>query len=176
MIRDPHSMPWIGYDCVFDLANTVVLGGGQARDLDFFVDVDLIARWREQVCDRRLAKMSVAQLSDLRELVRDVLDASDTSRVLPDQALSRLNTLAAQAPVTFEMNDSGELQERECGGDAEAVVARQTLRMLAGAGVRRCRAPSCGMFFTPRRKDQSWCTVRCGARVRGGRRQGSSMG
>ncbi|MGB2951345.1 MAG: ABATE domain-containing protein [Rhodococcus sp. (in: high G+C Gram-positive bacteria)] len=171
MIRDAHVMPWIGYDLVFDLSNTVVLGGGGALDLDFFTDADLLARWRTKVCDRRLAEMSLAGLTELRGLVRDALDVSDRAGTLGEPTRSTLNSLAADAPFTFEMTDSGELVERECGGGVESVIARQVLQLMARGGVRRCRAPSCGMFFIPRRKDQNWCTSRCGARVRASRRQ-----
>ncbi|ELS57171.1 CGNR zinc finger domain-containing protein [Streptomyces viridochromogenes] len=38
------------------------------------------------------------------------------------------------------------------------------------ARLRRCPAPSCGMFFLARRRDQAWCSIGCGNRARAARR------
>jgi predicted RNA-binding Zn ribbon-like protein len=37
--------------------------------------------------------------------------------------------------------------------------------------VRRCRASGCGMLFLARRRDQTWCSIGCGNRVRARRQQ-----
>ena len=73
-----------------------------------------------------------------------------TSRDTPNSVRTRLNQLASSAPVVFRMTGDGPLAQQEQGGGADAVVARETLVLAAGPDrqrVRRCHAPSCGMFF-----------------------------
>lgn len=179
-IRDLQEMPWIGEDPVLDLANTVVVGAGPGRgDVDFFADRELTRRWRARAADRGLAALSLEELEQLRGLVRDVLDATAGQRPLTDSLRSRLNELASSAPVVFRMTGDGLLAQQEQGGGADAVVARETLVLAAGPDrqrVRRCHAPSCGMFFLARRRDQAWCSLGCGNRARSTRRQPRETG
>ncbi|MFG3264620.1 MULTISPECIES: ABATE domain-containing protein [Streptomyces] len=174
-IRDLHEMPWIGEDPVLDLANTVVVGAGPGRgDVDFLTDRELTGRWRARAADRRLAALSVEELERLRGLVRGALDATAGQRPLNDSLRTRLNALAASAPVVFRMTGDGLLEQQEQSGGADAVLARRTLVLAAGPDrvrVRRCPAPSCGMYFLARRRDQAWCSLGCGNRARSTRRQ-----
>ncbi|WP_267245564.1 ABATE domain-containing protein [Streptomyces sp. PR69] len=174
-MRELREMPWIGEGPVLDLANTVVVGAGPGReDVDFFADGELAGRWRERAADRALAALPLAELERLRALVRGALEATAARTALPDGVRERLNALAADAPVVFRLAGDGTLEQRECGGGPAAVLARETLALTAGgvgARVRRCPAPSCGMYFLARRRDQSWCTVSCGNRARSTRRQ-----
>jgi predicted RNA-binding Zn ribbon-like protein len=173
-IRDLHEMPWIGEDPVLDLANTVVVGAGPARgDIDFFTDRELTGRWRARA-DRRLAALPLEELQRLRGLVRDALDAAAGQRPLDDSLRTSLNELASSAPVIFQVTDDGLLEQREQNADADAGIARDTLVLAAGPDrqrIRRCPAPSCGMFFLARRRDQAWCSLGCGNRARSSRRQ-----
>jgi predicted RNA-binding Zn ribbon-like protein len=174
-IRDLQEMPWIGENPVLDLANTVVVGAGPGRrDVDFFTDRELTRRWRARAADRGLAALPLEDLQRLRGLVRDALDAAAGPHPLADSVRTRLNELASSAPVVFRMTDDGLLGQQEQGGDADAVVIRETLVLVAGPDrqrVRRCGAPSCGMFFLARRRDQAWCSLGCGNRARSTRRQ-----
>jgi predicted RNA-binding Zn ribbon-like protein len=49
-----------------------------------------------------------------------------------------------------------------------AEYARSTMAIVAdGASTLRvCGAPSCGMFYRPRRRQQRWCSTPCGNRAR----------
>ncbi|UGY93281.1 ABATE domain-containing protein [Streptomyces gobiensis] len=174
-IRTLHAMPWIGEDPVLDLANTVVHGAGPERgDIDLLSDPQLLASWRDRAADRRLAGLPLADLVALRDLVRYALDAAAEEKPLPDSVRTRLNALAAAAPVIFLVDADGRLAQRETDGPADAAVARQALTLAAGpdqARLRRCNAPSCGMFFLARRRDQAWCSLGCGNRARSARRQ-----
>ncbi|MCJ1676199.1 ABATE domain-containing protein [Streptomyces sp. APSN-46.1] len=174
-IRDLQEMPWIGEDPVLDLANTVVVGAGPGRgDIDFFTDRELTRRWRARAADRRLAALPLEELERLRGLVRDALDSTAGRNPLTDRQRTRLNELASSAPIVLQMTAEGLLGQQEQGGDAAAVVARETLVLAAGPNrqrVRRCHAPSCGMFFLARRRDQAWCSLGCGNRARSTRRQ-----
>ncbi|MGW7053953.1 CGNR zinc finger domain-containing protein [Streptomyces sp. NPDC054887] len=174
-IRDLQEMPWIGEGSgVLDLANTVVVGAGPRRgDVDFFADPELTRRWRERAADRALAGLPLEELGPLRGLVRDALDATAGQEPLPGGVRDGLNELASSAPVVLRLTGDGRLEQREHGGGAAAVVAREALVLAAGPDrgrVRRCHAPSCGMFFLARRRDQAWCSVGCGNRVRSTRR------
>ncbi|GAA4686256.1 hypothetical protein GCM10023347_46980 [Streptomyces chumphonensis] len=173
-LQSLHAMPWIGEHAVLDLANTVVRGAGPDRaDIDLLADPELRATWREQAADRALAALPVGELTDLRHPVRAALDAAARRAPLPASARTRLNTLAAHAPVTYEIGDDGRLTEREGQNPAAASVARRTLVLAAGeeqARLRLCPAPSCGMYFLARRRDQGWCSVACGNRARSARR------
>lgn len=173
-------MPWIGEDPVLDLANTVVVGAGPGRrDIDFFADRELTGRWRDRAAHRGLADLPLEELRRLREPVREALDATAGQRPLADGVRTRLNELASSAPVVFRLTDDGLLGQQDQGAGADAVVARETLVLVAGPDrrrVRRCHAPSCGMFFLARRRDQAWCSLGCGNRARSTRRQPREAG
>ncbi|WP_408587277.1 ABATE domain-containing protein [Prescottella soli] len=166
-------MPWIGEGRALDLANTVIVGASRSEDLDFFTDPALTARWRERVTDRRMARIPLDQLVELRSVVREALDAADKSETLSPHLRARINGLAAAAPLVLELDESGLLRQIASGGPVDAEIARETLQLIAAPDtftVRRCPAPSCGMFFVPRRRNQGWCTERCGSRARSTRR------
>ncbi|PCG83132.1 hypothetical protein CIB93_26265 [Streptomyces sp. WZ.A104] len=173
-LKNLREMPWIGERPVLDVANTVVVGAGHAGgDVDLLAEPELLASWREKACDRELADLPLEDLAELRVPVRAALDAAARQAPLPGLARVRLNALAARAPVTFRVDDAGHLAEREAGGPVAATVARQALVLAAGperARLRRCPAPSCGMFFLARRRDQAWCSIGCGNRARAARR------
>ncbi|USY22203.1 ABATE domain-containing protein [Nocardiopsis exhalans] len=174
--REFSDMPWIGHEHpVLDLTNTVVVGSGLGRgDIDFFADPGLTAAWRAKAADRALAQSRIVELRSLRTLVRAAVDARAEGRPLPEPVREGLNGLAARAPVVLQLEADGELRHEESGGDACAAVARQALTLLSEEGsdrLRRCDAPSCGMYFLRTRKDQAWCTVGCGNRARATRRR-----
>ncbi|MCP3757235.1 CGNR zinc finger domain-containing protein [Streptomyces sp. TBY4] len=174
-IRNLRAMPWIGEDPVLDLANTVICGAGPTHaDIDLFADAELTASWRARATERRLALLPLEDLTVLRDLTRAALDASAGQRALPESVRTELNELASAAPVTFLVTADGRLDQRDTGGPAQAAAARQALLLAAGpeqARLRRCHAPSCGMFFLARRRDQAWCSLGCGNRARSARRK-----
>ncbi|GAA3142888.1 hypothetical protein GCM10010466_37320 [Planomonospora alba] len=178
-IRDLQEMPWIGEDPVLDLANTVVVGAGPARsDIDFFADRELTGRWRART-DRGLAALPLDELRRLRGLVRGALDAAARRHPFDDGLRTGLNELASAAPVIFQVTGDGLLEQREQNAAAGAAIARDTLILTAGPDrqrIRRCPAPSCGMFFLARRRDQAWCSLGCGNRARSTRRQPREAG
>jgi predicted RNA-binding Zn ribbon-like protein len=89
-------------------------------------------------------------------------------------SMSRPSTRASRAaPEWLELDPtSTRLRERTDGQAADRVLARYArpaLRIAPAADAREirvCPAPSCGMFYRPRRKHQQWCSEQCGTRAR----------
>ncbi|MFJ5829721.1 CGNR zinc finger domain-containing protein [Streptomyces sp. NPDC093089] len=128
--------------------------------------------WREKVLDRQLADLPLEDLAELRAPVGRAARGRAAGSAAgagggPAQRTGRA------APVTFRGDDAGHLTEQEAGGPVAAAVAGQALVPAAGperARLRRCPAPSCGMCFLARGRDQAWCSIGCGKRARAARR------
>lgn len=174
-----RAMPWIGEHSVLDVANTIAVGAGSGRtDVDLFTVPELLERWRQAALDRGVAALPVARLAELRELVGAVLDHLDRHVPLTAQLRADLNALVAAAPVVLALDGDAQLTYRPLGGDAGATLGRDVIGLLTGADrerVRRCRASGCGMFFLARRRDQTWCSIGCGNRVRAQRQQAARI-
>ena len=177
VIHALRDLPWIGEDPLFDLANTVLLGAGPGgSDVDVLADPPLLARWRA-LADHRLRDQPLEDLLTWRTLIRAGLATRADhggSAVVTEPLRDELNQLARVAPVAFQLNPDGHLDQLDHGGTIAAVLARETLVLIAGSQaqlLRRCPAPSCGMFYLARRRDQNWCTVGCGNRARAARRR-----
>lgn len=174
-MRDLSDMPWVGEDEVFDLSNTIALSGTTDPNIDFFANESLTQTWRSRALARDLAILPLDELIQLRRWVRAALDAADRGAKLPDAARSHLNRLSASAPITLALDSSDILSASDIRVDPQGRIARKTLELVARSRVepivRRCLAPGCGMFFSPRRTDQAWCTIRCGTRARAARRR-----
>ncbi|WP_245813956.1 CGNR zinc finger domain-containing protein [Rhodococcus marinonascens] len=176
MQSDLAEMPWIDGDLVLAVANTVVLdfpGDPTSPSLDMLAQEETLATWRRRVPDAAVAELPLGALLELRSAIRAALDAIDRICPVPDDARDQLNTWAAGAPITFTLTATGRLSFVEVADDVIGRLARETLRSFDEKSgdriVRRCPAPGCGMFFRPGRRDQSWCTVRCGTRARAAR-------
>jgi predicted RNA-binding Zn ribbon-like protein len=116
------------------------------------------------------------ELLAAREDVRSLFAACATGRVPKRVAVERLNAASRGAPVApqLQLTDGGNLQaiaeERITEMPAFlGAVARSAIRLLDEhdrSPLRICGAPSCGMFFTGRRR---WCCAACGNRARAAR-------
>jgi predicted RNA-binding Zn ribbon-like protein len=111
-----------------------------------------------------------------REDVRSLFAACATGGAFDRVAIERLNAASRGAPVApqLRMTDGGDLQviAEEQIADMPAflgAIARSAIELLAEhdrSPLRICGAPSCGMFFTGRRR---WCCAACGNRARAAR-------
>ncbi len=171
---------WLGEPLAVDLANTVMVVR-QGDSVDLLQSEEELRRWlaferaRLGRCDFALSHLS--EIRDTREDVRSLLGASAAGIDLPRRALSRLNGLSGEDPVSPRLripaDGAPQLVEepsepRDVGGLLGA-VARSTLRLVAAspeAPIRVCGAPSCGMYFLGQRR---WCCAACGNRARAAR-------
>ncbi|HYP22389.1 MAG TPA: CGNR zinc finger domain-containing protein, partial [Actinomycetota bacterium] len=102
----------------------------------------------------------------------------------PGAAVEKLTALSRGAPEWAEL-DAGSwgVVTRTSAGRLEtllALYARSAIALVAEEAerLRRCPAPSCGMFYVSTRGSQRWCSTQCGTRARvarhyRSRRQGS---
>jgi predicted RNA-binding Zn ribbon-like protein len=168
---------WLGGELALDLANTVTVSNG--------VEYDLLApygeyeRWAARASGSPALAVEEAEaligararVLRLRESIRRVLSATAAGEPRPQASVGELNRTCRRSARWLELTRSGELCERssaDAAGRLLAAYARSAIEIAAAApdSLRRCAAPSCGMFYRPRRKAQRWCSTPCGTRAR----------
>jgi hypothetical protein len=168
---------WLGQGHALDLANTVAIERGGARDL--LAPAGAFERWAAaergalelEPSDDAALRGSKSALIALRGPVRDVLAALANRSPLPADAVEALNAASRAAPEWIELDRAaGRVMSRHRGSRRTRLLAsfaRSALDMVdAGMEVRVCGAPSCGMFYRPSRARQIWCSTQCGTRAR----------
>ena len=167
---------WLGQGLALDLADTVTLEDGAEKDLS--ESPGEYARWASIEAsfgcgpsDRVLIRAR-PQLLDLRAAVRDLLSAITAGDPPPKEAVERLNAVSRAAPTWREL-DPVRLSIRDETsadevGEVVAAYARSAMELvdIEGDRLRRCPAPSCGMFYVRTRDQQRWCSTQCGTRAR----------
>jgi predicted RNA-binding Zn ribbon-like protein len=169
---------WIGVDkAAFDVANTVAISGGVEHDL---LEPDgEYERWAaaaahsQELIGNDAATIVAARhrLIALRTHIRALLYATTAGEALPKGSITTLNRASRAAPHWSELCDDGGIQEQVEGSPIDRLVAqyaRSAMEVTAdgSAPLRVCGAPSCGMFYRPRRRQQRWCSEPCGNRAR----------
>ena len=167
---------WLGQGLALDLADTVTIENGDEHDL--IATQPDYARWAEieagflERGDAKLLEVARPKLLVLRAAVRDALAAVSVGKAVPRGAVDALNRASRAAPTWLEL-DAGDhtLRTQTSGRPVAALVAsyaRATMKLLDHERdrVRRCPAPSCGMFYVSRRPQQTWCSTQCGTRAR----------
>jgi predicted RNA-binding Zn ribbon-like protein len=130
------------------------------------------------------------EIIELRQAVRALFaravspappSSADARRLMPaDQALVRLNTVAAREPVVPHMDwpPEGAPMARLLSAESDARVrlvaalARAAIDFLSGPQreqLRACTAPRCVRYFVKRHGRQEWCKPSCGNRARAAR-------
>ena len=169
---------WIALDkAALDVANTLAVDKG--------VEYDLLApdgeyeRWARaaarspELTPEEAAALAVARprLLGLREHIRAVLHATAADQPLPGAAVAALNAASRAAAQWPELGHDRQIQQYTLGDAVARLLAhyaRSTMEIAAGGStkLRVCGAPSCGMFYRPRRRQQRWCSEPCGNRAR----------
>ena len=169
---------WLGQGPALDLADTVTVAGGVEHDLlerpgeyERWAAAEAAALGLPEVEAQTLIEARPALLG-LRNGIREVLFATAAGRPLPDDAVASLNRASRAAPEWTELDPaSGTLRAAARAARVDrvaALYARSAMALVAdhAGSVRVCPAPSCGMFYLPRRADQHWCSTQCGTRAR----------
>ena len=167
---------WIGFEEALDVANTVAVADGGEHDL--LAPDGAFERWAEAAAKSPALTPAEAaavpsareRLLELREPIRAVIAATAAGETPPPAAVAVLNRVTRAAPTWLEYED-GVLRERFDCAPVDRLLARYARSALelaadGAARLRRCPAPSCGMFYRPRRRDQRWCSEPCGNRAR----------
>lgn len=180
---------WLGEPLAIDLANTVMIVR-EGETVDLLSSSEELGRWLELEHSRLgecgFALRYLAELRSAREEIRALFTAAAESNALPREPLAAINAASAAAPVSprLQISDDGSALLTEEPGEIEdlatllGVFARSALRLIASherVPLRICGAPSCGMYFTGRRR---WCCSACGNRARAARhyrRRGSAQ-
>ena len=169
---------WIALDkAALDVANTVAVGKGVEHDLlapdaEYARWAEAAARSRELTSDEAAAIVRAKPLLlELREHIRAVLKATTAGEPLPKAAVAALNKASRAAPAWMEIGADGGLERRTQGNPVDRLLAdyaRSAMEIAADGKdkLRVCGAPSCGMFYRPRRRQQRWCSEPCGNRAR----------
>jgi predicted RNA-binding Zn ribbon-like protein len=170
---------WLGQDPALDVANTVAVADGGEQDL--VADISEYERWATAEAsalgfdseEEAALVRARSRVLKLRTAVRALVAARADGRPLPLAAAADLNRASRAAPEWLELDArAGRLRRgsRARAGDMLiAAYARAAMALVAddaSSEVRRCHAPSCGMFFRPSRSDQHWCSPQCGSRAR----------
>lgn len=174
-MRIDRTFSWLGrFPLGVDLADTVRVVG--SRQIELLVDDASLTSWVAAEVPRfpaaEGASGHLGEVRELRDAVRDLLFARTTGHPLPGHHLTTLNEASATCPSFPTVTRGGLLQTLEVNTSPfdifRATVARSTMETLnAGAtALAVCHAPSCGMFFVPSDRRQTWCSPGCGNRAR----------
>jgi predicted RNA-binding Zn ribbon-like protein len=169
---------WISIDkASLDVANTVAVERDVEHDL--LAPQGECARWAEAAArSPELAPDEAAaivrarpRVLELREHIRAVFKATAAGEPLPKGAVRALNEASRAAPGWTEIGTDAALEQRTDGDAVDRLLAdyaRSAMGIAADGEdkLRVCGAPSCGMFYRPRRRQQRWCSEPCGNRAR----------
>jgi predicted RNA-binding Zn ribbon-like protein len=170
---------WLGQEPALDLANTVAVVNGVDRDL--LAPAGAYDRWAvAEGTAARLAAEDVVgllaarpQMLRLRGVIRQALAAVVARHSPLPAAVAELNRASRAAPEWLELDLAARrLRTRGRGRRTDRLLARyarSALELLTDDTIgqlRVCPAPSCGMFYRPRRQRQRWCSQQCGTRAR----------
>jgi predicted RNA-binding Zn ribbon-like protein len=168
---------WLGQGPALDLANTVSIVEGNEHDL--IESKPEYGRWARSEArflpagSLRVLQSARSELMELRMAVRELLAAVAAGERPRPALLTSLNRVSRRAPHWLEIGVDRELHLREenSGTTVDELLAgyaRSAMEIVVGeeTQLRRCPAPSCGMFFLSGRAAQQWCSTQCGTRAR----------
>lgn len=168
---------WLGAEPALDIANSIGVSSGTAYDmLEPAGEFDRWAAVAEKSPaltrqEARAIRRSRSAIIALRRHIRDILLAVAAGDKPPTRAVTQLNRVSRRSPTWLELGDDARLAERTTGTATDRLLAKYARSAMeiavdGAAHLRVCPAPSCGMFFRPRRTDQHWCSLPCGSRAR----------
>jgi predicted RNA-binding Zn ribbon-like protein len=154
-----------GASLAVELANTVHAVRGRLRDgLDAWLEP------RGHLGERE-------RFAELRDAVRDLIEAAATGGRYAPRALAVVNRASGAVPSWTELTDGPAVALRTdpaaSAAEAEAAaIARDAITLLGSERretLRACQAPGCVQFFVTSHKRQEFCGPVCGNRARAAR-------
>jgi predicted RNA-binding Zn ribbon-like protein len=132
------------------------------------------------VPDARVDEGALAAVRELRDAVRELLEARIEVRAPGQAAVETVNAAAADAPTVRRLIWSDPDRPREersplgTGGVplARALLAADAIDLVTGpahADLLACAAPGCVRLLLRDHPRRRWCSTRCGDRVRASR-------
>jgi predicted RNA-binding Zn ribbon-like protein len=130
--------------------------------------------------EARVDDAALAAVHELRDAVRELLEARIGGRAPEQAAVEAVNAAAAAAPMVRRLTWSSPgdpREERDCLGVAGVPLARARLagdaiELVTGpahADLLACAAPGCARLLLRDHPRRQWCSTRCGDRVRASR-------
>lgn len=170
-----RSFAWLGrFPLAVDLADTVRVVSAQDVELlhdDHALDV-WIAAESPRYPSAQAARGRLDEVCELRDVVRELLDAHTRGASLPEHELEAINELSERSPSFPVLSFHGDREVVEVNNDDFEVFTADVARSLIAVisedpqGTGRCEAPRCGMFFVMTSQRQRWCSPACGNRAR----------
>ncbi len=142
-----------------------------------------LAAWlgeQELVRPARVNDAALARVCELRDAVRELLEARIARRAPHHTAVEIVNAAAAAAPTARRLTwtePDAPREERYCvGADgvllACSLLATDAIDLVTGPGhadLLACAAPGCARLLLRDHPRRQWCSTRCGDRVRASR-------
>jgi predicted RNA-binding Zn ribbon-like protein len=167
-----------GRRLALDLVAT--LGGRTgASPVERLAEPQDLSRWLEAVglvgAGARASVLELAEARELRELIRELAEASIAKRRARRSAVERLNALARRQTPAPQLDANCELAIERAGDSvrrALAAIARDAIQLLGGPErdrLKECSSPSCGLLFVDesRGRRRRWCSMQaCGNRAK----------
>jgi predicted RNA-binding Zn ribbon-like protein len=149
-------------------------------------DLATPAGLREWLAEQRLVPnprvddAALAAVRELRDAVRELLQARIEVRAADPAAVETVNAAAAAAPTARQLTwtePGAPRNERHCLGAggvslARALLATDAIDLVTGpahADLLACAAPGCFRLLLRDHPRRRWCSSRCGDRVRANR-------
>lgn len=176
------DLPLLGEPLPIELANSLCVSNGTSTD--FLATARLVRLWSAHVQSeppilppRSLDEHDVSAVRDLRDAVRELLNALANSRRAPTRAIHKINHYAAAAATRVELtqNHAGNICVKtrySAPSGIDALLGRlaiETIVLAAGllpTQLRRCEGPGCAMLFVRIHHRRQWCHPSCGHRAR----------
>jgi predicted RNA-binding Zn ribbon-like protein len=130
--------------------------------------------------DADVRELCASRLRDLRTHVRALLEARVEDRTPPADSLDAINAALTSVPSASLLHYDDDRRWHRAAAHpvtqlvdrALAVITADLADLLTGADgelVARCGAPSCERLLLRTHARRTWCSVRCGDRVRAAR-------
>jgi predicted RNA-binding Zn ribbon-like protein len=179
---DPDDLPLLGEPLAVELANSLYFSFGTSTD--FIATASLLRLWAGHVhSEPPLAALAGLRAADvlaareLRDAVRQLLEALAGKRPAPGRTIKTINRYAGAATTRVELaqGPAGELSAvTRYSGPAtiDAFLGRLAIETIVLAAhllpgqLRRCEGPGCAMLFVRTHHRRQWCHASCGHRAR----------